>query len=284
MVMSIEQYIWMNGKFIPWDQANIHVMTHSLHYSGAVFEGERSYNGKVFKLPEHTQRLFDSAKLLGMEPDYSIQDVESATYELLKRNNLSDAYIRPLIWRGDGGINLNAECKVNILILAKESSPVMKNNLNIVLSKWKKVSPDAMPSQCKSSAHYMMARITKNQALTDGYDDALLLDSLGFVAESTTSNVFFVSGDILITPIADRFLNGITRQTILDIAKKLGIKTEERRIALDDIKNYDGCFLTGTAAEVKGVSSISLDKEKLEFSNQKILSIMQSEYKKLVRV
>ena len=281
--MNLEQYIWMNGKFILWDKAKIHVMTHSLHYSGAVFEGERSYNGKVFKLREHTQRLFNSAKLLGMELNYSIQEIESATYELLKRNNLSNAYVRPLIWRGDGEINLNAECEVNILILAKESSPVMKNNLGLVLSKWKKVSPDAMPSQCKSSAHYMMARMAKNQAVTDGYDDALLLDSLGFVAESTTSNVFFVSGDVLITPIADRFLNGITRQTILDIAKKLGIKTEERRVALDDIKNYDECFLTGTSAEVKGVSTISLGEEKLEFSNQKILSIMQAEYKKLVR-
>lgn len=280
---KLSEYIWINGQMIPWDKAYIHVLTHSLHYSGAVFEGERAYEGKVFKLREHTERLLESAKKMHLEVDYSVNQIEKATMELLQKNQLKNAYIRPLIWRGAESLGAyNPVLTTNLLILAQESNPKFRKGLRLWLSPWRKISSDAIPLQAKSSTHYAMLGISQKLAQDQGYDDALLLDSFGSVAECTTTNIFFSREGELVTPIADRFLNGITRQTIMQIANDIGMKVKEERISLEDLSKYDSCFATGTSAEIRGVSSICTGDKTLEFTNDKTLFILQQEYAKIV--
>lgn len=280
---KLSEYIWINGEFIKWEESYIHVLTHSLHYAGAVFEGERAYNGNVFKLTQHTKRLLESARYMYMDVPYSVQEIDDATNELLKKNNLLNAYIRPLIWKGAGSLALCShlnEC--NILIMAQESNPMYKNDLRLCVTPWRKISTDAMPAQCKGSAHYAMMAISEQMARNIGYDDALILDQYGYIAETSTANIFFAQDNMLITPIADRFLNGITRQTVIEIAQTIGMKVKEDRLTLEDIKNYESCFLTGTAAEIKAISSINYDDKCLEFSNIEIVKRFQKEYAKIV--
>lgn len=276
-------YIWINGQFIKWEDACIHVLTHSLHYAGAVFEGLKSYDGKIFKFVEHTNRLFKSAENMFLKIEYSLEDIKKATYDLLEMNNLKNAYIRPLIWRGADSIALySTAAKTNFLIMAQESNHPFVSGLKLCVSPWRKVDNNAFPVQCKSSAHYAMALVSQKIAKNAGYDDALILDPYDEIAECTTSNIFFVKDNILITPIADRFLDGITRQTALEIGKTLNMKVKEARLSLDDIENYDSCFITGTAAEIRGVSSINLDNKKIEFNKEAIIIELQQEYAKVV--
>lgn len=280
---KLSDYIWINGEFIPWEEAYVHSATHSLHYAGAVFEGERAYGGKVFKIIEHTNRLFKSAEAMCLKVDYSLEDIKTATYKLLEMNNFSDAYIRPLIWRGADSISLcNDELKTNILILMQESNNPFVNGLRLCVSPWRKSHTSTFPVQCKSSASYAMPAVSLNLALSMNYDDALILDPYDEIAECTTTNIFFAADNTLVTPIADRFLDGITRQTVIEIARSLNMKVKEERLTLDDIEAYDTCFLTGTSAEIKGVANISYDHKKLEFPNLKITSILQQEYAKIV--
>ena len=277
------EYIWVNGEFIDKKQAKIHMLTHGLHYSGAVFEGERAYNGKVFKLMEHTNRLLKSAEYMHLKIRYSAEEINSATNMLLKKNNLLHAYIRPLIWRGDESLEVyNQNLKCNILIMAQESNPQFKRGLKLYITPWCKVGADAMPPQCKSSTHYGMMIVSQKIAQDMGYDDALIMDQYGDIAECSTANIFFAKGDILITPVADRFLNGITRQTVIEMAKDIGIRVREERLTMEDVRACDACFLTGTSAEIKGVSSITFDHQKLEFNNDAIVVKLQNEYAKIV--
>lgn len=276
-------FIWINGQIISWNEAYIHVLTHSLHYSGAVFEGERAYGGKVFKLKEHTDRLLESAKLMHLECKYSANEVEKATIEILQKNNLKNAYIRPLIWRGAESMGVyNSDLTTNLLIMAQDSNPAFKKGLRLSISPWRKVSENSMPVQAKSSSHYAMLSVSQKSAQSEGYDDALLLDQFGCVAECTTTNIFFARDGELVTPIADRFLNGITRQVVIELARNIGIKVTEKRLSLDDIAKCDSCFITGTAAEIKGVSSICTGDKTLEFSNDQMTLILQKEYAKIV--
>ena len=280
---KMSDYIWINGEIVPWDEAYVHVLTHSLHYAGAVYEGERAYNGKIFKLREHTNRLLRSAEAMHLKVNFSAEEINQATHDVLRLNNLKDAYVRPLIWRGAETLGAyNPILKCNILVLATESSPTFKNGMRLYVTPWRKVGVDAMPPQCKSSAHYAMMTVSQKLAQDLGYDDALILDQYDDIAESSTTNIFFGKGGAIVTPIADRFLNGITRQTVIEIARNIGIEVKEERLLLGDIGRYDSCFLTGTSAEIRGVFSISYDNAKVEFPNNNLVTRLQQEYAKVV--
>lgn len=280
----MSDFIWINGKFVHSSEAYVHVLTHSLHYAGAVFEGERAYNGKIFKLEEHTKRLLKSAQYLGLEVKYSAEEINAASCELLSKNSLKDAYIRPLIWRGSESIGIyNPGLTVNLLIAATASRIEPLNNLKLNLGAWSKPSPKALPPQAKSSAHYAMVVVSQISAINLGYDDSLVLDEEGYVAECNVANIFFGKANKLVTPIADRFLNGITRQTVIELAKKLGFEVLETRIALEDLDKYDYSFITGTAKEIGGVGSIDLKKSLLYFPDpESRVHLLQTEFAKLV--
>lgn len=285
-IMPIDKltgYIWINGELVQWQDAKIHIFTHGLHYSGGVFEGEMAYSGEVFKLEEHTDRLIASAKVMQMESPYSFDEIIDAHKLVIKKNNIRNAYVRPLIWRGAESLNLtNKVLSVNLMIAAIPSTPKPEKSFNLHISKWQKPHPDSMPPQVKSSGHYNMMIVSQMEAKALGYDDAILLDWRGFVAECTTTNIFFVKGDQLITPIADAFLNGITRQTVIGLAKKLGLEVKEKHFGLEKLEKYNECFMTGTAAEVKSVKSIDLGHKKIIFENNRITSLLHQEYASLV--
>lgn len=281
---KMSDFIWINGKFVPYNEAYIHVLTHSLHYAGAVFEGEMAYNGKVFKLEEHTNRLLKSAQYMNLEIKYSAEEINAATYELLLKNSLKNAYIRPLIWRGAESIGIyNSNLTVNLLIATSPPRGEFLNNLKLNLGIWCKPSSKALPPQAKSSAHYAMAIASQITASSLGYDDSLVLDEEGFVAECNVANIFFGKGGNLITPIADRFLNGITRQAVIEMVKNIGFNVAEARITLEELGNYDYSFITGTAREIGGVGSIDLKKSVLHFPDTEgVVRLLQSEFAKLV--
>ncbi len=279
-------YIWLNGEFIEWKKAQIHILTHSLHYGGAVFEGIKAYNGKIFRLEEHINRLFKSAAMLKYRPDFSKEQLCRAAEQLLVLNNLKDAYIRPLLWKGSQSQRINSPMlSINASIAAWDVSSLeyRKPDLTLLISTFQKASNKALPANCKSSANYQMAAVAQLDAMEEGYDDALLLDQEGFVAECTTSNIFFVEKDKLFTPIPDSALMGITRQAVIEIAKKIGISIEEIRITEEDLSKFTECFVTGTAIEVKPVTSITLlDKQRISYKNDSITPKIISAYKDLV--
>ncbi|WP_375319379.1 branched-chain amino acid transaminase [Candidatus Tisiphia endosymbiont of Oplodontha viridula] len=280
---QLSGYIWINGRFIDWQESKIHALTHSLHYSGGVFEGEKAYDGKIFKLEEHTQRLIESARALSIEVPYSFEDIIKAHQLLITKNNIKDAYIRPLIWFGSESLNLtNTNLSVNLLIAAVPSTPRYSSDLNVHIARWRKCHPNSLPPQCKSSGHYNMMIVCQKEAKFLGYDDAILLDWRGYIAECTTTNIFFVKGEQLFTPIADSFLNGITRQTIIKLAKELNLKVTEEHITLERVGEFNECFMTGTAAEVKGIKSINLGDQNIIFEDNKITNLLKKEYKDLV--
>lgn len=278
-------HIWINGSLVPYELAQIHVLTHSLHYSGAVFEGERAYNGKVFKLREHTERLVKSAEVLGLKISYNVDEIIKAHELLIEKNKIGDAYIRPLIWCGSESLNItNPALSTNLLIVAIPSIPrSFTEGVNLHVSRWRKIAPNMMPPQSKSAAHYNMAITSKKEAKSLGYDDALLLDYEGYIAECATTNIFFVKNNTLYTPIADRFLNGITRQTIIEIAKSLGLEVKEERLKLEQIEEFTGCFTTGTAIEVQNINSIDVGNKKIIFDDHKIANGLKKEYGRIVR-
>lgn len=276
------QYIWMNGEFVPQQDANISVLTHSLHYAGSVFEGIRARAGKIFKLQHHIKRLCNSAALMHLDISYTEEELIRATKELLRKNNLSDAYIRPIIWRRANDLKLDSSCAVDIAIIANSSKTPLIENAHLLISKWRKTPPNVAPVQSKSSIFYAMMRIAKEEAVAKGFDDALILDYENYIAECTTTNIFFAKGNNLFTPIADRFLNGITRQTVIETAHNLGISAQEIRINVEDLNNYDACFATGTAIGIKTISSITSEKQKYNFNNTQIADLIRSEYNKLI--
>ncbi len=286
---QLSGYIWLNGKFIDWSDAKVHTLTHSLHYGSSVFEGERAYNGKIFKLKEHTDRLFKSAATYNIKIQYTPEDIMSACRESLTKNNIQEAYVRPLIWHGPENVWISTKThSVHVMIAswcpASYLKPMPKKRLNICLSKWIKPSADMIPVDCKSAANYPMLTLSKNQALDEGFDDAMMLDSKGFITECTGSNIFFYKNDTLLTPIPDCFLNGITRQTVLEIAKASGINCIEKYITIDDIKGADECFITGTASEIQSVISLTCsDNKKIIFEKTSIADNILNQYQKLVR-
>ena len=255
--------IWLNGKLIDWKNANIHVLNHGLHYASSVFEGERAYKGKVFKSREHTERLFEAAKTMDMVIPFDIDEILFAKNELLKSNNLSDAYVRPIVWRGSEMMAVSAQTtKINVSIASwawpSYFDPDQKmKGIKLDIAKWRRPDPATAPVHVKAAGLYMICTLSKHEAEAKGYSDALMLDWRGQVAEATGANIFFKMPDgKLHTPKPDCFLDGITRRTVISLASQLGIKTIERAMMPEEMKDAEECFLTGTAAEVTPVSEI----------------------------
>ena len=260
---SRDGWIWMDGDFVAWTEAKSHIISQGLHYASAVFEGERAYNGKIFKSEEHTQRLFNSAKIIGMEIPYSEEAINEAKSNLIKKMNFKDCYIRPIVWRGSNLMGLsttNANIHVAIAAWDDWSSYFKledrKEGLKLVTSPWKRPAPDTAPYEAKASGPYIICTLSKEFAEKKGYHDALMLDYRGYVAEGTGANIFFIKDKSIHTPIPDCFLNGITRQTVIEMVEEQGYNVLEKHIKPEEISNYDEAFLTGTAAEITPIQSI----------------------------
>ena len=256
-------WIWMNGSFIPWKDATSHVITQGLHYASAVFEGERAYGGKIFKSNEHTKRLFNSANIIGIKIPYTEDEINVAKDELIKKMQKDNCYIRPIVWRGSQQMGLstnNSDVNIAIAIWDDWASYFKIEDrlagLRLITSPWKRPAPDTAPFEAKASGPYIICTMSKQFAENKGYNDALMLDYRGYVAEGTGANIFFVKGEEIHTPIPDCFLNGITRQTVISLIKEKGFNLVEKHLLPDDIKNYDEAFLTGTAAEITQIKAI----------------------------
>ena len=257
-----EGLIWYNGDLVDWKDAKLHLLSHGLHYASSVFEGERAYSGKIFKLNEHTERLLDSASQLDLNVPYTLSEIKAACCLVLEKNNLTDAYIRPIIWRGAETMGVSApnskiHCAIAVWEWPSYFSPEDKlKGIKLTLSKWKRPSPETIPCKAKAAGLYMICTLSKQEAESRGYDDALMLDWKGQIAEATGANIFFIIGNEIHTPVPDCFLDGITRRTVIEIAKVQGLKIIERKIEIDELSDFEQCFITGTAAEVTPVSEI----------------------------
>ena len=254
---------YMNGEFIPNEQAKIDPLDRGYYLGDAVFDIARTYDGRPFKLREHTERLIRSAATLDMKPfPYSVDEIEAAKQLVLEKNNLVDAYVRPVVWRGSEELSVPARNnKIHVAIAAWVwpsyfSVEEKLKGIRLEWSKWKRPSPETIPSSAKAAGLYMICTLSKDAAMANGYADALMLDYRGYVAEATGANVFFIKGKEITTPTPDCFLNGITRQTLISLAKENGFTVTERHIMPEELSQFDECFLTGTAAEVTPVSEI----------------------------
>jgi branched-chain amino acid aminotransferase len=278
--------IWLNGKNIDWSNAKIHLLSHGLHYASSVFEGVRVYDGEIFKLQEHTDRLFYSAKRMGIKVPYTTDEINKASREIVDIQKTQNGYIRPIIWRGSEMMAISAQKnKINVGIATWEwgsyFDPKLKTEgIRLNISSWRKPSPDSIPWDTKASGLYMINTLSKHEAEAKGYIDSLMLDYQGNVAEATGANIFFKnSSGELHTPIPDSFLDGITRRCIIGIAGSKGIKVVERKIKPEEISDFVGCFLTGSAAEVTPVASI----DKYNFKVCNVITDLSESYQKLVR-
>ena len=278
--------IWYNNELVDWQDVKLHVLSHGLHYASCVFEGERVYDGSIFKLEEHTSRFFHSAKRMGFEIPYSEKDINSACNKIVSVQNVQNGYVRPVAWRGSEMMAISAQqTKIHVAIATWEwgsyFDPKLKiDGIKLNISKWRRPAPNTIPWDTKASGLYMICTLSKHEAEQQGYSDSLMLDHEGNVAEATGANIFFKDNEgNLHTPIPDSFLDGITRRTVIEIAKSKKIKVIERKISPDELSKFVGCFLTGTAAEVTPVSCI--DKFKFKVCST-ILDLNES-YQSLVR-
>ena len=278
-------YIWLDGNMVPWRDANIHVLTHALHYASSVFEGERAYNGKIFKSQEHSKRLIASGKMLDMPIPYSVKEIEDAKYKALKTSGLSDAYVRVVCWRGSGkdmGV-ASAANPVRMAVAVWEwgayYGDAKMKGAKLDISKWKRPSPETIPCHAKASGLYMICTMSKHDAEAKGCSDSMMYDPRGYVAEATGANIFFVKNNEVHTPLADTFLNGITRQTVIDLLKARNIVVHERHILPDELAKFEQCWLTGTAAEVTPVGQIGPHK----YTVGSVVKEIAEEYESLVR-
>ena len=277
--------IWMDGKLIEWRDANVHILTHAMHYASSVFEGERCYSGKIFKSLEHTKRLHTSANLIDFETPFSVEEIEAAKMETLLANGLTDAYVRPVAWRGSGedmGVAAKRN-KVHLAIAVWEwgnyYGDAKTKGAKLDIAKWKRPSPETAPSQAKAAGLYMIATMSKHAAEAKGCSDALMFDYRGYVAEATGANMFFVKNGEVHTPTPDAFLNGITRQTVIDMLREKGINVIERHIMPEELEGFEQCWLTGTAAEVTPVGQIG----DYNFEVGAMALDISASYEKLVR-
>jgi branched-chain amino acid aminotransferase len=278
--------IWFNGKTVDWADANIHILNHGLHYASCVFEGERVYEGEIFKLQEHTERLFYSAKRMGIVVPYTEAEINEACKTIINVQKIQNGYVRPLIWRGSEMMAISAQKnKIHVAIATWEwgsyFDPKLKlNGIKLNISKWRRPAPNTIPWDTKAAGLYMICTLSKHEAEAQGCADSLMLDHEGNVAEATGANVFFKdqAGE-LHTPIPDSFLDGITRREVIKIAKSKGHKVFERKIKPEEMKDFVGCFLTGTAAEVTPVSQIS----NYNFKVCNLITDLNETYQNLVR-
>ena len=258
-----EGKIWYNNELVDWSDVKVHVLSHGLHYASCVFEGERVYDGEIFKLEEHTKRFFYSAERMGFEIPYTLEEINAASKKIVSIQNVSNGYVRPVAWRGSEMMAISAQkTKIHVAVATWEwgsyFDPKLKiEGIKLNISKWRRPAPNTIPWDTKAAGLYMICTLSKHEAEKQGYTDSLMLDHEGYVAEATGANVFFKDSDgKLHTPTPDSFLDGITRRTIIEIAKSKNIEVIERKIKPDELSNFVGCFLTGTAAEVTPVSQI----------------------------
>ena len=278
--------IWYNNELVDWQDVKLHVLSHGLHYGSLVFEGLRVYNEEIFKLEEHTDRFFYSAKRMDIKIPYSKDEINLAIKKIVSIQNVQNGYVRPFAWRGSEMMAVSAQnTKIHVAIATWEwgtyFDPKLKlEGIKLNISKWKRPSPESIPWDTKASGLYMICTLSKHEAEKQGYSDSLMLDHEGNIAEATGANIFFKdkNGD-LHTPIPDSFLDGITRRTVIEIAKSKNINVNERKISPDELSNFVGCFLTGTAAEITPVSKIYNQEYKV---CNVILDLSES-YDKLVR-
>lgn len=255
-------WIWLDGRFVPWRDAKLHVLTHALHYGSAVFEGERMYDGRIFALEEHTDRLFNSANILDFEIPFTKQEINAASVETCRRNGHADCYIRPIAWRGAEQLSVSATTtKIHVAIATWAwpkyfDASKLERGIRVCWAKYRRPPAAAAPTAAKAVGLYMICTVAKNAAEREGYDDALMLDCAGNVAEATGANIFFVRDGELHTPTPDCFLDGITRRTIIRLAGELGYRVIERYIRPEELPTFSECFLVGTAAEVTPVAEI----------------------------
>ena len=278
-------HIWMNGEFVPWREAKVHFLTHALHYGSGVFEGIRCYGGKIFKLTEHSQRLIEGCKMMDMKISWTIDQINRACLDTISKNNISDGYLRPLVWRGSEQMGVTAQhSKIHLGVAAWEwpsyfPAEMREKGIRLKTSRWRRPSPESAPVHAKAIGLYMICTLSKHEAENAGYHDAMMLDYRGRVAELTGANFFMVQNGELHTPDPDCFLKGITRQTVIDLARKNNIKVIERPIMPDELKSADECFATGTAAEVTAIGEIDGHAYKVG----PVTRLLRDAYEKLVR-
>lgn len=281
---SLKGYIWFNGNFIEWQDAKIHMLTHSLHYSGSVFEGIKAVNGKIFRARDHFNRLLHSALKFNLKIDYTNDEMINATKQLLLKNDLTDCYIRPLVWRSTETLMVMPKLpKTNIMIAAWKPAP--KNNnipLKLNISDVIKPTEKMHPVQCKASSQYAIYSNIVTDAIEKGFNDSIMLDIDNNISECTTSNIFFVTSGEIHMPTTKYSLSGITRKTILEILTKNNIKFSERDIKVDEIQNFQSAFITGTASGVREVKSIDCRTHAVEFRDNNLVSFLKENYNKIL--
>ncbi|MFC4166060.1 branched-chain amino acid aminotransferase [Teichococcus aestuarii] len=278
-------WIWMDGQMVPWRDAKLHVLTHGLHYASGVFEGERAYGGNIFKLREHTERLIASGRILGFEIPYTAEEIDAACIAVMQKNGLTDAYIRPLAWRGSEMLAVSAQqTKIHLAIATWAWPNLFGDNrmkgVRLGMAPWRRPAPDTAPTASKAAGLYMIGTLSKHAAEAQGYDDALMLDYKGDVAEATGANAFFVFDGELHTPTPICFLDGITRRTVMGLARQKQIKVVERTIRLEEIGQASEVFLAGTAAEVTPVRVIG----EHSYTPGAITETLLRDYEALVRL
>lgn len=278
-------FIWMDGKLVPWRDANVHILSHAMHYASSVFEGERCYDGKIFKGHEHSERLIESGRLLDMPIPYSADQIDAAKAEVLAANNLTNAYVRAVAWRG-AGEDMGVAARRNPVRLAVAAwewgayyGDAKMQGAKLDIAKWRRPSPDTIPTAAKAAGLYMICTMSKHAAEEKGCSDALFYDYRGYVAEATGANVFFVKDGEVHTPIPDAILNGITRQTVIAMLRDKGLVVHERHILPEELESFSECWLTGTAAEVTPVGQIG----EYHFQVGQITRDVAESYEKLVR-
>ncbi len=255
-------FIWFDGELIAWRDARVHVLTHALHYASAVFEGQRAYGGRIFKLSEHSRRLINSARILGFELPWSADEIDAACIATMKANNLENCYMRPIAWRGSEQMGVAAQrTKPHMAIACWEwgayfGADVLEKGLRLDIAKWRRPAPYTAPTASKAAGLYMICTLSKHEAEARGYNDALMFDWRGQVAEATGANIFFVHDGKIHTPKPDCFLDGITRRSVIDLAKRRGIEVIERAIWPEELESFEQAFLTGSAAEVTPIAEI----------------------------
>jgi branched-chain amino acid aminotransferase len=254
--------IWFDGELVPWSEAQVHVLTHGLHYASCVFEGERAYGGRIFKMTEHHERLHKSARVLGFEVPYSVAEIDAASEQVMAANGIVDGYVRPVAWRGSEMMGVSAQkTRIHLAIAAWEwpayfSPEARLKGIRMTVSDWKRPAPDTAPTDSKAAGLYMICTLSKHAAEAKGYSDALMLDYRGRIAEATGANIFLVQDGVLHTPVPDCFLDGITRRTVIALAKDCGYEVIERPIMPEELARTQEVFITGTAVEVTPVAEI----------------------------
>jgi branched-chain amino acid aminotransferase len=276
-------WVWFNGEFVPHREAKVHVLSHALHYASCVFEGERCYDGVIFKSREHSERLIQSAKLLGFEVGYTAEQLDKVKADLVKKQGWTDCYVRAFAWRGSDEMGVSAQNgRISVAVTAWPWGDYFADKMKgirLMVAPWRRPAPDTAPSNSKAAGLYMICTLSRHAALDSGFDDAIMMDWRGQIAEGTGANIFFVKDGVLHTPLPDCFLNGLTRQTVIGLAKARGIEVQERAIWPNELGTFSEVFLTGSAAEITPVREIA----GMKFTPGKMTEQLIADFSALVR-